>query len=158
LEILAPMVAQGITTVVAGNCGHSPAPVTEASLPLNDGACEVLRDRPLSYRWRTMGEFLDALESDGLLLNAAFLVGHGAVGYAAMAKRPSAPSPAELAGMREIVRQSMREGAFGLSAGLAYDPGVFAKNDELAALGRTVADEGGLVAVHGRAYVWISPF
>ncbi len=33
-DVLAPMVAQGITTVVAGNCGHSPAPVTEASIPL----------------------------------------------------------------------------------------------------------------------------
>jgi N-acyl-D-amino-acid deacylase len=60
--------------------------------------------------------------------------------------------------MRSLLRQAMREGAFGLSAGLAYDPGVFAKNDELLALLRTVADEGGTFGVHGRAYVWISPF
>src|SRR4029079_16986905 len=42
-------------------------------------------------------------------------------------------------------------------AGLAYSPGVFARNDELVALVRAATDEGGLFTVHGRAYVWISP-
>src|SRR4051812_28542726 len=51
-RILAPMVSQGITTVVAGNCGHSPAPLTDASLQDLDHSSEVLRDRAFSYRWR----------------------------------------------------------------------------------------------------------
>lgn len=156
--VLAPMVAQGITTVVAGNCGFSPAPVSDVSAPLMDGFSEVLRDSAFPYRWRTMAEFLDTLEQDGLLMNAAFLVGHGTARYAAMGKRPTAPTESERNEMRAIVRQAIRDGAFGLSAGLAYDPGVFARNDELLDLLRTVADEGAVFTVHGRAYVWISPF
>src|SRR5262245_41305217 len=122
-QILAPMVAQGITTVVGGNCGHSPAPVTDASVPIMERSSEVLRDGSFPYRWRSMGEFLGTLEKDGLLMNAAFLVGHGAIRYAAMGERPVAPTEAELSAMRGLVRRSMNEGAFGLSAGLAYDPG-----------------------------------
>ena len=156
--VLAPMVAQGITTVVAGNCGFSPAPISDLSAKLMDGFSEVMRDSPFPYRWRTMAEFLDTLERDGLLMNAAFLVGHGTARYAAMGRRPSAPTQSELTTMCSIVRQAIRDGAFGMSAGLAYDPGVFAKNDELFALLRTVADEGAVYTVHGRAYVWISPF
>src|SRR5690606_37437471 len=71
-RILAPLVAQGITTVVAGNCGHSPAPVTDGSIHHVDTSTELLRDRAFPYRWRSMGEMLDTLASDGLALNAAF--------------------------------------------------------------------------------------
>ena len=77
-EILAPLVLQGVTTLVTGQCGLSPAPVTDRSIPLVDDSSEIARDRGFPYRWRSMGEFLDTLDGDGLLLNAAFLVGHGA--------------------------------------------------------------------------------
>lgn len=157
-DVLAPMVSQGITTVVTGNCGHSPAPVTDRSIPHVDDSSEILRDRPFPYAWRSMGDFLDTLDSGGLLMNAAFLIGHGTLRQAVMGNESRAPSPAELDEMRALIRRSIREGAFGLSAGLAYSPGVFAKNDELVALIRAAADEGGLFTVHGRAYVWISPF
>jgi N-acyl-D-amino-acid deacylase len=157
-DVVAPMVAQGITTVVAGNCGTSPAPITDTSAPLMDSFSEVMRDGPFPYRWRSMAEFLSFLEQGGLLLNAAFLVGHGTARYAAMGRRPSAPTDGELGAMRGLVRQAIRDGAFGMSAGLAYDPGVFAGSDEFLALLRTVADEGAVFTVHARAYVWISPF
>jgi N-acyl-D-amino-acid deacylase len=156
-KVLAPMVAQGITTVVTGNCGHSPAPVTDRSIRHVEDSSETLRDQPFPYEWRTMGEFLGSLDRGGLLMNAAFLIGHGTLRQAVMGNESRAPSPAELAEMGEIVRRSIREGAFGLSAGLAYSPGVFARNDELVALVRAATDEGGLFTVHGRAYVWISP-
>ncbi|MGK4001881.1 amidohydrolase family protein [Sorangium sp. So ce1036] len=157
-DVLAPMVAQGITTVVAGNCGYSPAPVTEASIPLVEHAAEMLKDGALSYPWRSMGEFLDALEGGGLLVNAAVLVGHGTLRQAVMGNDAAAPSPRQMAELCAGTRAALREGAFGLSAGLAYAPGVFARNEELLALLRTVADEGGVFTVHGRAYTWVSPF
>jgi len=157
-EVLAPMVAQGITTVVAGNCGFSPAPVTEASMPMVDHSSEVLRDSQLNYRWRSMAEFLSVLEGDGILLNAAFLAGHGTLRHAVMGTTSAPPSPRQLDDLIDLTRTSIREGAFGLSAGLAYDPGVFAKNEELLPLLRAVADEGGIFTVHGRAYTWVSPF
>jgi len=157
-QILAPLLLQGITTLVTGNCGFSPAPVTEDSIPLVDVFSEGMRERTLSYCWRSMAEFLDALEWDGLLLNAAFLVGHGTLRYMVMGNRADAPTLEEMETLCDLTRQALREGAFGLSAGLAYAPGIFARNEELISLLRTTAKEGGIFAVHGRAYTWVSSF
>ena len=160
-QILAPLVLQGATTLVTGQCGFSPAPATEEAIPLVDGFSEMLRERAFPYRWRTMAEFLGTLEHEGLLLNAAFLVGHGTLRYAVMgppADGPTPPTAEEMDALCRLTRQALREGAFGLSAGLAYAPGVFARNEELLPLLQAVAEEGGLFTVHGRAYTWVSPF
>jgi N-acyl-D-amino-acid deacylase len=157
-QILAPLLLQGVTTVVAGQCGFSPAPVTEESIPLLDAISEGLRERDLIYPWRSMGEFLDCLEQEGLLLNAALLVGHGALRYAAMGRRTGAPTLDEMQTLRQLAWQALDGGAWGLSAGLAYEPGIFARNDELLALLEVVAQEGAVFTVHGRAYTWVSPF
>ncbi len=160
-QILAPLLLQGITTLVTGNCGFSPAPVTEDSIPLLDNCSEMMRERAFPYRWRSTSGLLDTLERDGLMLNAAFLVGHGALRYAVMGDRADGhtpPTAEEVHALCRLTRQALREGAFGLSAGLAYAPGVFASNEELLSLLRVVAEEGGIFAVHGRAYTWVSPF
>jgi N-acyl-D-amino-acid deacylase len=157
-EILAPMLRQGVTTLVVGNCGHSLAPLTDASERLLEASSEVLRDRAFPYAWRSTAEMLDVVESRGVAFNVAFLAGHGTLRQSVMGNAPRAPSAAEIVDLRRATRSALREGAFGLSAGLAYKPGVFAKSDELTALCRVVADEGAIFTVHGRAYVWISPF
>jgi len=157
-SILAPLLLQGVTTVVTGQCGFSPAPVNDAAIPLADAYSEMLRERAFEYRWRSFGEFLAEMERGGLLLNAGFLVGHGALRHAVMGDSTGAPSPALLEGLCRGARQAMAEGALGLSAGLAYTPGVFARNDELLPLLRAVAGLGGVFTVHGRAYTWVSPF
>lgn len=157
-DVIGPMVAQGITTVVAGNCGSSPAPVTDASIPLVDSSSDVLKDSDFPYRWRSMAEFLSTLESDGILVNAAFLAGHGTIRHAVMGKSPERPTARQMDELIDVTRKAIRDGAFGFSAGFAYAPGVFAKNEELLPLLRAVADEGGIFTVHGRAYTWLSPF
>lgn len=157
-EILAPLVLQGVTTLVTGQCGFSPAPVTEGSIPQIDAFSEMMRERAFPYRWRSMGEFLDSLDGDGLLLNAAFLVGHGSLRYTVMGDRTDAPTPEEMDALCQQTRQALREGAFGLSAGLAYAPGIFSRNEELLALLRVVAEEDAIFTVHGRAFTWVSPF
>jgi hypothetical protein len=52
--------------------------------------------------------------------------------------------------MQDLVRQSMREGAFGLSTGLFYVPGTFARTDEVVALARVVGEMGGIHVSHMR--------
>jgi N-acyl-D-amino-acid deacylase len=156
--LMAPLLLQGITTVVAGHCGFSPAPVTDTTLPLADAYSEGLRERAFEYRWRSFGEFLVEMEQHGLLLNAAFLVGHGALRIAVMGSSSGAPAPGQMEDLNRSTRQAMAEGALGLSAGLAYVPGIFARNEELLPLLRAVAELGGVFTVHGRAYTWVSPF
>ncbi|HOG46490.1 MAG TPA: amidohydrolase family protein [Anaerolineae bacterium] len=157
-RILAPLVLQGITTIVGGNCGFSPAPARHDAAAALDEISESLRDRAFPYAWQSFAEFLASLERGGLLLNLGCLVGHGALRTLAMGERSGPPTPEELETMRRLAREALRDGALGFSAGLAYAPGVFAKNDELLALLETVAAEGGVFTVHGRAYSWVSPF
>lgn len=79
-QILFPLIEQGITTVVTGNCGFSPAPVNEASKKQVHDFAEILVEEPLPHSWEGMGEFLNYLDSAaGLLFNNAQLVGHGTV-------------------------------------------------------------------------------
>jgi N-acyl-D-amino-acid deacylase len=156
--ILAPLIQQGITTVVTGNCGFSPAPVTPETTVVMDDVSEMLRDRQFPYRWSSFQEFLEYLQSETLLMNAVFQAGHGTLRSLVMGARSDVPTTSELDEMRKLLRQSIREGAIGMSAGLAYAPGVFSKNEELLPLLQVVAEEGGLFTVHGRAYSWVSPF
>jgi N-acyl-D-amino-acid deacylase len=107
-----------------------------------------------------MAEAMDVLERDGVLLNVASLVGHCALRYVAMGERArtaALPTSEDVDTLCRLTRQALAEGVFGFSAGLAYVPGVFARDDELLALLRVVAEEGGVFAVHGRAYSWVSP-
>ncbi|HSD28563.1 MAG TPA: amidohydrolase family protein, partial [Vicinamibacteria bacterium] len=83
-------------------------------------------------------------------VNFASLVGHGSVREAAMGTAARAPSPSELARMQELVRGAMRDGAFGLSTGLFYVPGTFARTDEIVALARVAGEMGGLHVSHVR--------
>ncbi len=157
-QILAPLLLQGVTTLVTGNCGASPAPMEETATGVVDEISEMVRDQAFPYRWRSFAEFLAQLENDGLLLNAAFLVGHGTLRILVLGERSDVPTPQEMGAMRRLTRESIRDGACGFSAGLTYAPGVFTKNDELLDLLRVVAEEGGIFTVHGRAYSWVSTF
>ena len=111
-DFLFPMVEQGITTVVAGNCGFSPAPVNAKSKNLLSSISETLLDQALPYKWQSMGEFLDYLESDsGLLFNIAQLVGHGAVHLAAVGDHTRRPNADELSTMVQQTTEALDEGA-----------------------------------------------
>src|SRR5687768_9401106 len=82
------------------------------------------------------GEYLAAVEKLPLGLNVAFLAGHNSIRRSVMKLVDRAPTAEELATMERHVEQSMREGAFGLSTGLKYLPGTFAKTDEIIALSK----------------------
>lgn len=115
----------GVTSLVAGNCGSS--------------TLEVAR-------------FFKRLETARVSPNVATLIGHGSVRKQAMGgsfNRP--PTPAEMQRMREMVRRGMKEGAAGLSTGLIYLPGEFAKTDELVELAQVAAEFDGLYATHMRS-------
>jgi N-acyl-D-amino-acid deacylase len=143
---------QGVTTEVVGNCGFSPAPLT-------DDRADTVRSlhgffgsfvHDLDWRWRSYAEFADRLGSGGLGLNVAPLVGHVTVRAAVMGYAQRPPSEAELGAMQDLVRSAMREGCFGLSTGLVYPPGAYADTEEVVELARVAGDAGGLYASHIR--------
>lgn len=115
----------GVTTVVMGNCGSS-----------------VLN----------VGEFFTRLESTGLAINVATLIGHGTVRSKAMGgsfDRP--PTAVELEQMRSMVGQAMKDGAVGISTGLIYLPGTFARTEELIEVAKVASAYDGIYASHMRS-------
>nr|MBA3296576.1 amidohydrolase family protein [Acidobacteriota bacterium] len=82
--------------------------------------------------------------------NVALLIGHGSVRRSVMGGANRAPTPGELEKMRALVRRAMEQGAFGLSSGLFYTPGSFAKTEEVIELTKAAAERGGLYTSHVR--------
>jgi N-acyl-D-amino-acid deacylase len=140
-------VRQGVTLEVMGE-GESFGPLTEGmrrELQANQG------DLTYEVTWRTLGEYLEHLVRRGVSVNVASFVGASTVrvhelGYA---NRP--PSPAELARMKSLVQQAMKEGALGVASALIYAPGGYAKTEELIALAQVAAASDGVYISHLRS-------
>lgn len=157
-DILKPLLEQGVTTLVTGNCGFSPAPVRPAHLDLINESSDMLREESLAWDWSSVAEFFDHLEGQDLLFNVAHLAGHGSVRLAAMGRPAGQPGAAELETMHAEARAALDEGAAGISTGLGYAPGMFSSIDELTAFAAIAAEKGRLFTSHLKAYSWISPF
>lgn len=140
-------IAQGVTTVVNGNCGYSPAPLDPARLALL-AEINVSVDSGLDYRWHDMHEFLD-LHPD-CAVNVCQLVGHNAVRCAVMGAEARAPSTRELTAMQAHVAEAMEAGAFGFSSGLVGPPSGHATTDEVVELAGVAARYGGSYHTHMR--------
>jgi len=141
---------QGVTTHLIGNCGLGIAPLREPYLDLAKTYWGGWTGSDIEATWRTFGEYLRTLEKKGIGHNIAALIGHGAVRTAALGAERRAPKPAELKLMKDLVDEGMRSGAFGMSTGLVYPPGSFAKTDEIVELCKVVARYGGMYASHIR--------
>jgi len=151
--VLSALVEQGITTLVGGNCGFSPAPWLGANRSLLPRLGRMLCDRDLDPRWSSVGEFFQQLEGQGLALNLALLVGHGALRGAVKGIDSSPANPEETARMADLVREALDQGAIGLSTGLGYAPGVFADAEELVAVTEPLAERGAVYTSHARSYI-----
>jgi len=143
---------QGITTEVNGNCGFSAAPVHPSTVGLVRQYVEgfIAPEQGVPWNWRSLGEYLDSIAHARLAINIAPLIGHGALRAAAMGYEQRAPSAAELDTMKALMRESMEQGACGLSTGLVYVPGIYAQTDEIIDIAKVAARYGGLYATHMR--------
>jgi N-acyl-D-amino-acid deacylase len=142
-------VRQGVTTEVVGNCGFSPAPATTEFLDdLRGFALHV--PRGMDFRWRSVGEYFRALDGDGLAVNVIQLVGHGTLRVATMGFARREPTAAELARMQALLGQAIEDGAWGLSTGLIYAPGSYARTEEIVQVAGAAARRRGLYASHIR--------
>jgi N-acyl-D-aspartate/D-glutamate deacylase len=117
------LVRQGVTLALGGPDGGSPWP---------------------------LGSYLDTLDNFGLGVNVAYLIGHNTIRKEVMGLEDRQPNPQELELMKSYIKQAMDEGAFGISTGLKYLPGTFAKIDEVIALSAIAAQSGGIYTSHLR--------
>jgi N-acyl-D-amino-acid deacylase len=146
-------VSQGVTLEVIGQDGLSYAPVDENVLGmLREQLAGWNGDPPgFDWNWRSVGEYLNRLDR-GIAVNAAYLVPQGTVRMRHVGWADRQASRAEIDAMRADVAMGLREGAFGMSSGLTYPPGMYADTDELVALCEVVAAHGGYYSPHHRGY------
>lgn len=150
-ELMRCKLAQGITTTIVGNCGLGCAPVGN---PEAEGILRAVNSwmtpEPVEWSWRTVGEYLNRLEDNGLALNIGTLAPHGPIRISAMGLAKGKPSRTQLKAMRSMVERAMTDGAFGLSTGLIYPPGMYSDSGELKDLAQIVADHKGIYTSHIR--------
>jgi len=137
---------QGITTVVVGQCGLSPAPLLDETRAevvdaLSRFFAETSRAMPWE-RWASFGDFLCFLSEQGCSLNVAPLVGQGVVRAGVMGFAEGRADQRQMERMRREVVDAIEQGAFGLSTGLIYAPGAFTSTEELIELAGTVGERG----------------
>jgi len=118
-----PQLAEGITTVFVNPDGGGPTDLV------------AQRARLLEH---------------GLGVNVAQFVAHGSIRSAVIGSDARAPTPDELDRMRTLAREGMEAGAFGLSSGLYYFPGIFAETEEVIELSKVAAEFGGVYQSHIR--------
>jgi N-acyl-D-amino-acid deacylase len=143
-------ISQGVTTVVIGNCGHSPVPIVGKRRNELRQLLSVI-EAGIEWRWERFGEFLDELGAVRPAVNVVPLVGHCALRASVVGFENRPAKTDELKAMQRLMEECMDEGAWGLSSGLIYPPSAFASIDELVALNEVVARRGGIYATHMRS-------
>ncbi|HEX4020824.1 MAG TPA: D-aminoacylase [Acidobacteriaceae bacterium] len=114
---------QGVTTVTIGNDGASPLDI---------------------------GATLHKLDQQGIGTNVAMFIGQGSVRRAVMGMSDATPTAAQMDSMKMLIDHGMKEGAIGMSTGLFYAPGSYSSTEEVIALAKVAAADGGIYDTHMR--------
>lgn len=150
-QVLESWAHQGVTTIVAGNCGWSPAPINHAYEDTVSTYWNFALPRDgLKYEWTTMAEYLDFLERNGQAFNVAILTGHGMLRTNVMGFKGRFANPEEIAAMKKMLKESLEAGSIGLSLGLYYVPGVYSHTNEIIEVASVLTEFGAPVVPHTR--------
>lgn len=139
--------AQGVTTVVTGNCGFSAIPA-ESGQDRDAASGGILAGLQGTFT-DLAGYYAAALERKPAI-NNIMLVGHNTVRTLVLGMAERAPVKGELEAMRNHVELAMEQGACGFSSGLIYRPGRWSKTDEVIELASVAKPFDALYATHMR--------
>ena len=147
---MAAKVSQGVTTVVAGNCGISLAPFPEGiELPVTP-PLDLLDEAGVWFRFPTMAAYVEELRTRPPAANAVLLVGHTTLRVVTMDDLERPATAAELARMRALAHEALAAGAAGISTGLYYEPAAAAPTEEVIEVCRPLSEFGALYCTHMR--------
>jgi len=150
-EVMERWVRQGVTTIVAGNCGFSPAPIyPEIHDTVSSYWNFAFPSDGLSFEWATMAEYFEHMNRSGLAYNVAVLTGHNVLRMNLMGMQERAPNADEMSTMKRMLEESLRAGSIGLSIGLLYCPGCFSRTEEITELASVLTECGAPLVTHTR--------
>lgn len=134
--------SQGVTSVIAGNCGISIAPLVPP--PALPQPLMLLGEVP-DYRFATVADYRRALEAAPPSVNVSLLIGHSTLRAGAMDDTTRAATAEEIGRMSEALDQALKDGGLGLSTGLSYPASRAAPTAEVVALARVTARHAGAI-------------
>lgn len=153
---LESLLYQGVTTIIGGMCGSSLAPLVK------DEALNSIRKwtdiRRSNVNWESVGDFFVYLSSRGIPVNFGTLVGHSTIRRALVGDEHRAYSDDELNYALSVLKESMKQGALGMSFGLAYTHAKAADERELQDMTNQVGEAQGIVSAHMRNEDVSTPF
>lgn len=140
-------VMMGVTTEITGE-GESIAPINERQIKEQE---DFNRRFNLNIDWRTLSEYFSRLEKQKAGFNLGTFVGATQVREYVIGYDDRPPTPAELAQMKMLVADAMKDGALGVSTSLQYVPARFARTDEIVELAKVAHQYGGIYITHQRS-------
>ena len=147
---MAPKVSQGVTTVVAGNCGISLAPAPRGMPKPVTPPLDLLDNEGTWFRFPTFASYVEALQASPAATNCALLVGHSSLRVQTVSDLSRAATPAEEAEMRKLADEALAAGAIGISTGLWYEPSQAATTEEVIEVCRPLTARRALYCTHMR--------
>ena len=147
---MAPKVSQGVTTVVAGNCGVSLAPTPRGMPQPVTPPIDIIDVEGSWFRFKTFADYVRALEDTPPATNCALLVGHSMLRVQTMADLDRPATPGETAAMRALADEALAAGAIGVSTGLYYEPARAASTEEVIEVCRPLTARKGIYCTHMR--------
>ena len=145
-ESILPFLKQGITTQVVGNCGFSAYGVDPNSQYANLVGGNLFKtNHPTS-----LSEFRNGLENK-LMVNIVPLTGHGTTRISVSGYKNKKLTKEELTKQLALLEASLKEGAFGGSLGLMYEPGIYTPTEELIEFAKVIKRYDGILTIHARA-------
>jgi len=147
---MAPKVSQGVTTVVAGNCGISLAPAPKGMKAPVAVPLDLLDDAGGWFRFPTFEDYVQALKAKPAATNCALLVGHSMLRVQTMDDVGRPATGSEIGKMQRMVDEAMAAGAIGVSTGLYYEPARAAPTEEVIEICRPLSQRNGIYCTHMR--------
>ncbi|MEA3193548.1 MAG: N-acyl-D-amino-acid deacylase [Betaproteobacteria bacterium] len=147
---MAPKVSQGVTTVVAGNCGISLAPAPKGMRSPVTPPIDLMDDEGKWFRFPTFRSYVDELGRKPAATNCALLVGHTMLRVQTMDDVERAASKKEISSMQRMVEEALEAGAIGVSTGLYYEPACAAPTEEVIEVCRPLTARQALYCTHMR--------
>lgn len=142
---------QGVTTELVGQCGLGVVPCVEDKNGLWKSYVRgVVGDAGGEWKFRNMNDYMEQISAAGLKNNFSMLVSHGAIKASVMGFESGEPTKEQINRMCQLAEDAMNAGAYGMSLGLQYMPGVFSRKEELLAICRVIAKHDGIIMIHLR--------
>lgn len=140
---------QGVTTELIGQCGLGVVPyVEDEEKQWKNYVRGVVGDPGMAWNFHNLNVYFEQISLKGLRNNFAALISHGAIKTSVMGFDNSLPTNSQLREMCKILEDAMKDGAFGMSLGLQYIPGIFSSRNELIQMCKVVKFFNGIIMVH----------